>query len=115
MFAAYVPTAHTYVHSLFGFLLDKYVLGKMHFPRKPQEKKLRELSLPSPPLDSQFPQHPMSPGQDVAETSERMLELANENMHMKAIYVSLISKYIYIYIFIYCNIPTWGSATVVSI
>jgi hypothetical protein len=42
----------------------------------------------------------MSPGQDVAETSERMLEEANENMHMKAIYVSLISKYIYIYIYI---------------
>ena len=75
------------------------ILAKMHFPRKPQEKKLRELSLPSPPLDSQFPQHPMSPGQDVAETSERMLELANENMHMKAIYVSWISNYIYIYIY----------------
>jgi hypothetical protein len=41
VFAAYVPTAHTYVHSLFGFLLDKYVLGKMHFPRKPQEKKTK--------------------------------------------------------------------------
>ena len=78
------------------------ILAKMHFPRKPQEKKLRELSLPSPPLDSQFPQHPMSPGQDVAETSERMLEEANENMHMKAIYGYVCFFTIY-YIYIYSS------------
>jgi hypothetical protein len=79
------------------------ILGKMHFPRKTQEKKLRELSLPSPPLDYQFPQHPMSPGQDVAETSERMLEEANENMHMKAIYghVCFFSPYIYIHLLVF--------------
>ena len=83
-----------------GFFLTSTYLEKCIFQENHRKKKLRELSLPSPPLDSQFPQHPMSPGQDVAETSERMLEEANENMHMKAIYVSLISKYIYIYIYI---------------
>ena len=79
-----------------GFFLTSTVLGKMHFPRKQKKEKLRELSLPSLPLEPQFPQHPLSPGQDVVETSERMLEEANQNMHMMAIYVFLIGKYIYI-------------------
>ena len=70
-----------------GFFLTSTYLEPCIFQENQKKEKLRELSLPSLPLDPQFPQHPLSPGQDVAETSERMLEEANENMHMMAIYV----------------------------
>jgi hypothetical protein len=72
VFAAYVPTAHTYVHSLFGFLLDKYVLGKMHFPRKPHKNTKRTFPAFSAPgfsfsatSDVSWPRHGKDKRKDV--------------------------------------------------